>query len=106
MKNALDYLDFLRDDLPPYLTDKAVGLISTAGGMTAAVNTINALTHVASVLRAWVLPLAVPTVQAWWRVDDQGHPEDHQLVERLVLLGQELAAFAIRRKEREQALSS
>jgi hypothetical protein len=32
-KNALDWLILLGDRHPPYLTDKVVGLISTAGGM-------------------------------------------------------------------------
>ena len=31
-KNALDWLQLLGDRTPPYLTDKVVGLISTAGG--------------------------------------------------------------------------
>jgi FMN reductase len=31
-KNALDWLQLLSDRKPPYLTDKVVGLISTAGG--------------------------------------------------------------------------
>ncbi len=40
-KNALDWLKLLGDRSPPYLTDKVVGLISTAGGMQGlqAVNT-------------------------------------------------------------------
>jgi FMN reductase len=41
-KNALDWLIVLRDRQPPYLTDKAVGLISTSGGVQGlqAVNTM------------------------------------------------------------------
>ena len=41
-KNALDWLKLLGDRNPPYLTDKVVGLISTAGGMQGlqAVNTM------------------------------------------------------------------
>src|SRR5689334_5478259 len=31
-KNAIDWLQLLSDRTPPYLTDKVVGLISTAGG--------------------------------------------------------------------------
>ena len=42
LKNALDWLILLRDRHPPYLTDKVVGLISTAGGVHGlqAVNTM------------------------------------------------------------------
>jgi len=32
-KNALDWLQLLADRDPPYLTDKVIGLISTAGGV-------------------------------------------------------------------------
>src|SRR5262245_29755058 len=32
-KNALDWLELLNRNQPPYLTDKVVGLISTAGGV-------------------------------------------------------------------------
>src|SRR6202008_1005500 len=41
-KNALDWLQLLGDRTPPYLTDKVIGLISTAGGAPSlqAVNTI------------------------------------------------------------------
>jgi FMN reductase len=31
-KNALDWLQLLGDHEPPYLTDKVIGLVSTAGG--------------------------------------------------------------------------
>ena len=41
-KNALDWLDLLNDREPPFLTDKVVGLISTAGGVQGlqAINTM------------------------------------------------------------------
>ena len=32
-KNALDWLQLLSDRDPPYLTNKVVGLVSTAGGV-------------------------------------------------------------------------
>ena len=32
-KNALDWLQLLSDSDPPYLTNKVVGLVSTAGGV-------------------------------------------------------------------------
>jgi FMN reductase len=57
-KNALDFLEFLSDT--DYLHNKPVGLIATAGGDQAAVNTINALVHVVHSLRGMVLPLSVP----------------------------------------------
>src|ERR687896_1982657 len=45
-KNALDFVQFLARDERPYLQDRVVGLISTAGGGTAAVNAIGAMVNV------------------------------------------------------------
>jgi FMN reductase len=89
MKNALDFLEFLAKDNPPYLTDKVIGLITTAGGVMASVNTINALSHISQALRAWVVPLMIPVGQAWKLFDEQGRIIDAQLEERLTSLGTE-----------------
>lgn len=59
-KNALDFLDMLADDDPPYLGGKFVGLISNSGGLPAALYTISAMIHSAHALRAFVLPYQVP----------------------------------------------
>jgi FMN reductase len=49
-KNALDWLKLLGDRNPPYLTDKVVGLISTAGGEQGlqAVNTMEFVVRASS----------------------------------------------------------
>lgn len=57
IKNALDYLQFLGGDRPPYLTGKAVGLMSV-GGLTA-VNTITALDHATRSLNGNIAPTTV-----------------------------------------------
>ena len=57
IKNALDFLQFLGGDRPPYLTGKAVGLMSV-GGITA-VNTITALDHVVRSLNGNIAPTTV-----------------------------------------------
>ncbi len=57
VKNALDYLQFLGADQPPYLTGKAVGLMSV-GGPTA-VNTITALDHTTRSLNGNIAPTTV-----------------------------------------------
>jgi FMN reductase len=90
MKNALDFLEFLAKDQPPYLTDKVVGLITTSGGSLAGVNAINALNHICQALRAWVVPLMIPVIQAWKYFDEEGRITDPLLEERLILLGVEL----------------
>ena len=57
IKNLLDYLQFLGGDRPPYLTGKAVGLMSV-GGLTA-VNTITALDHTTRSLNGNIAPTTV-----------------------------------------------
>ena len=54
IKNAIDFLQFLGANQPPYLTGKAVGLMAV-GGMTA-VNTITALDHIARSLSGNIAP--------------------------------------------------
>lgn len=54
IKNAIDFLQFLGVDQPPYLTGKAVGLMAV-GGMTA-VNTITALDHIVRSLGGNIAP--------------------------------------------------
>lgn len=59
VKNVLDYLELLRDDDPPYLTDRPVGLVVTAHGWQAAVTTLSALRQIIHALRGWPTPLGV-----------------------------------------------
>jgi FMN reductase len=50
-KNALDILDLLGDDQPPYLRGRTIGLISVSS-----VQTFAAMSHAAYALNAWVTP--------------------------------------------------
>src|ERR1700730_6337821 len=89
-KNALDWLKLLGDRNPPYLTDKVVGLISTAGGMQG-LQAVNTMEFVVRALRGWAVPLVMPIAQAWKAFDKQGTPVDAQLTEQLHALGREVA---------------
>lgn len=59
-KNALDWLQLLANRQPPYLTDKIVGLISTAGGVQG-LQAVNTMEFVVRALRGgryrWYCPL-------------------------------------------------
>jgi FMN reductase len=59
VKNALDYLEALRDDRRPYLSDRPVGLVVTARGWQAAVSTLAALRQTVHALRGWPTPLGI-----------------------------------------------
>jgi FMN reductase len=89
-KNVLDWLKLLGERNPPYLTDKVVGLISTAGGMQG-LQAVNTMEFVVRALRGWAVPLVMPTAQAWKAFDKQGVAQDAQLTEQLRTLGKEAA---------------
>jgi FMN reductase len=95
-KNALDWLQLLGDRQPAYLTDKVIGLISTAGG-TQGLQAVNTVEFIVRALRGWAVPLVVPIPQAW-RVFQQGHVLDESLAAQLRALGGEVARAAARFK--------
>lgn len=92
-KNALDWLILLGDRNPPYLTDKVVGLISTAGGVQG-LQAVNTMEFVVRALRGWAVPLVLPIAQAWKMFDEKGFPLKSQLSEQLHALGREVVRGA------------
>jgi len=92
-KNALDWLQLLSDREPAYLTDKVVGLISTAGG-TQGLQAVNTMEFVVRALRGWAMPLVIPIPQAWRVFDKEGHTHDLKISEQLHSLGREVTRAA------------
>lgn len=92
-KNALDWLQLLSDREPAYLTDKVVGLISTAGG-TQGLQAVNTMEFVVRALRGWAVPLVIPIPQAWRVFDQEGHTQDAKISEQLHSLGREVTRAA------------
>jgi FMN reductase len=105
-KNALDWLKLLGDRKPPYLTDKVVGLISTAGGVQG-LQAVNTMEFVVRALRGWAVPLVMPIAQAWKAFDEKGIPQERQLAEQLHALGREVVRgscqFALEPPTKEDA---
>ncbi len=89
-KNALDWLILLGDRHPPPLTDKVIGLISTAGGVHG-LQAVNTMEFVVRALRGWAVPLVMPIAQAWKAFDEKGAPQQSELNEQLRALGREVA---------------
>jgi FMN reductase len=56
VKNAIDYLEDLREDDRPYLDGRAVGCIAIAYGWQASVTTLQQLRQVTHALRGWPTP--------------------------------------------------
>lgn len=94
-KNALDWLELLHDREPRYLTDKPVGLISTAGGVQG-LQAINSMEFVVRALRGWTLPMVVPLDRAWQMIGPDGQLHDEALIAKLRQLGQDVVAAAAR----------
>ena len=92
-KNALDWLHVLGDRTPPYLTDKIIGLVSTAGGVHG-LQAVNTMEFVVRSLRGWAVPLVVPIPRAPQAFDEAGRPRDPQLETQLRQLGHEMARAA------------
>jgi len=91
-KNALDWLQLLGDRQPAYLTDKVIGLISTAGG-TQGLQAVNTMEFIVRALRGWAVPLVIPIPQAW-RVFQQDRVLDESVATQLRALGAEVARAA------------
>jgi FMN reductase len=89
IKNALDYLEYLAADDPPWLEGKLVGLISVSRGMPG-INAINTLDYACRALRAWTLPLTVAVARGSF----VGDRLREGVVERLVELGAQVASSA------------
>lgn len=90
LKNALDFLELLADDDPPWLGGRVVGLIAVAGGSTGT-NAINSMLFTCRTLHAWVAPTAVVVPGSAFPDDEL---RDLRVEERLRRLGREVARAA------------
>ena len=95
-KNALDWLELLAKRDPPYLTDKVVGLISSAGGVQG-LQAVNTMEYVARSLRAFAIPLVVP-IAASTAFDERCEIVDERVANQLRRLGEEVAEICLRRR--------
>jgi FMN reductase len=96
VKNALDYVEDMRGDDPPYLEGRAVGCIGCAYGWQAAVTTLTALRSVVHALRGWPTPYGA-CINAGGNVevfDQDGQCVDAVARGGLELVGQQVVEFA------------
>jgi len=94
-KNALDWLELLGKKEFPYLTNKVVGLISTAGG-TQGLQAINTMEFIVRSLRGWTVPLTVPIANTWEVFDKAGNLNNEKVRQQLDQLGKEVVICAQR----------
>ncbi|MFF0967330.1 NADPH-dependent FMN reductase [Streptomyces sp. NPDC003703] len=96
VKNALDYLEELRDEPRPYLSGRAVGCVAVGQGWQGAMTTLGALRDVVHALRGWPTPLGVAVNTAEGAFDADGALVDPGLRDRLHLMAAEVVGFARR----------
>jgi FMN reductase len=93
VKNALDYIEDMRDDSRVYLDNKPWGCISCAYGWQAAVGTLDQLRAVGHALRAWPTPLGVAINSADQIWDEAGELVDATVTNQLNLLASQVLTF-------------
>jgi FMN reductase len=94
VKNALDYIEDMREDDPPYLDGRAVGCIACAYGWQATINTLSALRSVVHALRGWPTPYGAGINTAGPVFDQDGNAIDDASRLGLELVGQQVVQFA------------
>ncbi|MEU0007158.1 NADPH-dependent FMN reductase [Streptomyces sp. NPDC006314] len=96
VKNALDYLEGLRQDSRPYLEQRAVGCIGVGAGAQGAAATLHGLRQIVHALRGWPTPLGVAVSTEHDRAERLGTPGglSAKVVGQLETLGAELFEFA------------
>src|ERR1700741_5458362 len=94
VKNALDYIEDLREDPRVYLDNTPWGCISCAYGWQAAVGTLGQLRSIGHALRAWPTPLGVALNSADQIWDDAGRLADSAVQSQLDLLATQPLTFA------------
>lgn len=93
VKNALDYIEDLRDDARPYLDGRAVGCIVCAYGWQATTTTLVSLRSTVHALRGWPTPLGVAINSAQAVFDDAGRVADDRCAEQLAALSGQVLDF-------------
>ena len=103
IKNALDYAEDLREEQPPYLEDRAVGLIACATGWQATGATLAALRSIVHALRGWPTPLGVAINTSECRFDADDRPSSPPIDRQLQILAAQVVRFAEQRAAWERA---
>lgn len=92
VKNALDYIEDLREDSRPYLHGRAVGCVVTARGPQAA-SALSGLRAVVHALRGWPTPLGVTVNTETTSLAPDGNSTDPRVTAQLATMGGQVVDF-------------
>ena len=95
LKNAIDYLEDLRDAERPYLDGRAVGCVVCAYGWQGTVTALAGLRAIVHSLRGWPTPLGVTVNSALPVFGADGEVQDAETAARFELLGRQVVQFAL-----------
>jgi FMN reductase len=93
VKNALDYIEDLREHDPAYLDGRPVGCIVCAYGWQATTTTLVSLRSIVHALRGWPTPLGVVINSAETGFDVAGRPIDERCAAQLTALSSQVLDF-------------
>jgi FMN reductase len=94
VKNALDYVEDLRDSEPQYLDGRAVGCIVCAAGWQATTSTLMSLRAVVHALRGWPTPLGVTINSEDAPFEPGGSVKNKSAATQLEIVGRQVVEFA------------
>jgi FMN reductase len=93
IKNALDYVEDLREDARPYFDGRAVGILITAHGAQALGTTLVGVRAIVHALRGWPTPFAA-TLNGQSRPFENGLPANEEVAGQLRTVAQQVYEFA------------
>lgn len=97
LKNALDYVEDMREDPRVYFDGRSFGVIVTGYGWQAIVSTINTLRTIAHALRAWITPLGAGIDSKDSPIDGDGSVSIEKVRFQLETVAEEVVGFARQR---------
>lgn len=93
IKNALDYIEDMRDDARPYLDGRGVGIIVTAFGAQALGTTLVGVRSIVHALRGWPTPFAAALNSAG-KPFENGLPASAEVATQLELVADQVMTLA------------
>jgi FMN reductase len=94
LKNALDYVEELREDERPYLDMRAVGCIACAFGPQGIGTTLTSMRLIVHALRGWPTPLGVGINASQVSLDERGRCSAADANAQLEALARQVTDFA------------
>ena len=98
IKNALDYIEDLRETAPAYLDGRAVGCIACGAGWQAGAATLTTLRSIVHSLRGWPTPLGAVVNTAVTKFGPDGELGDAGIKLQLEMIGRQVVEFAAMRE--------